>query len=346
MVAVVDGEGRFCWPWLRDSLVEAQAQVRGHALLVHGAPGDGAWEFGLALGMAQLCESKGARRPCGHCGACNLVNGWSHPDFHWLMPQDTALQRGVPVQVDERRKPSKQIRIDEVRAAIDACTSTTGRGQGRALVIFPGEAMNAIAASALLKTLEEPPAGTRIVICAAEPARLLPTIRSRCQRWTLPRVAPAVARAWLGEQGIPGPDVLLAACNGHPLQALAMHEAGMTAERWTALPERVAQGDAAALAGAATPALLEAMAKLCHDAMAAAVGGQPRFFPGSKWTAGLSLRRLSDWHRQLQKLQRHADHPWNEALLVDAVVAEARSALQPATSGRRTDNGALATLDP
>ncbi len=335
MVNVVGPDGQFVWPWFRESLDAARTQVRGHALMVQGSPGDGAWDFGLALAMAQLCEApSGARRPCGHCGACSLVVAGSHPDFHALVPQDVALQRGMPVQVDERRKPSRQIRIDEVRKAIDDCTSTSGRGRGRAVVIFPGEAMNAIAASAWLKTLEEPPPGARIVLCAAEPARLLPTIRSRCQRWVLPRVPAETAAAWLQAQGVEGAEVLLAACAGRPLEALAMHQSGLNAALWLSLPDRVAQGDGGALAGATPPVLLETVAKLCHDAMSVAVGGTPRFFPGGRFPPRMSLRRLSDWHRRLQLLQRHADHPWNDALLVDAVVAEAGAALRGETIAR------------
>jgi DNA polymerase-3 subunit delta' len=328
---VVDSEGRLALPWLRDALRATLHQHRGHALLVHGAPGDGAWDFGLALAQGWLCEGDDARRPCGHCAACNLVRSWTHPDFGWLVPQDVALAREMPVQVDERRKPSRQIRVDEVREALDALTSTSGRGRGRALVLFPGEALNAVAASALLKSLEEPPQGTRIVICAAEPARLLPTIRSRCQRLSLPRPTADEAVRWLQAGGVESPETLLAAVSGRPLDAARLAASGMTADAWNALPRRLAEGDAAALAGLGVPAALDTLAKLCHDAMAAAVGSPGRFFSRESFVSGLQLERLAQWHRSLQRHQRHADHPWNEPLLLDALVSEGRDALRPRT---------------
>jgi DNA polymerase-3 subunit delta' len=243
------------------------------------------------------------------------------------VPEDLAVQREIPVLLDERRKPSKQIRVDEVRDAMAKAVSTSGRGRGRALVIFPGEAMNAVAASALLKTLEEPAPGMRIAICAAEPARLLPTIRSRCQRLVLPRPTPAQALEWLGAQGVPQAEALLAGCSGRPLQALALHAAGMTGETWRSLPGRIGAGDASALASWGVPAAVEALAKICHDAMARAVGAEPRFFPAAALPASPRLPRLSAWQRSLQAVQRHADHPWNEPLLLDALVAEGRDAL-------------------
>ena len=316
-------------PWLRDALREALQRQRGHALLVHGAPGDGSWDFAMAIGQGWLCEAADAGRPCGHCVACNLYRSAVHPDQNWLVPEALALQRGLPVEIKDGRKPSRQIRIDAVREAIDALTSTSGRGKARVLVIFPGEAMNAFSASALLKTLEEPGSGTHIVIAAAEPARLLPTIRSRCQWLRLPGPQPSQAESWLAAHDVPAPRVLLAACGGRPLDALAMHQAGMTAEAWQALPGRVARGDAAALSGFGPPAMLDALAKLCHDAMACAVDGDPRFFARDGFPARLDLRRLTRWQRSLLEFQRHPDHPWNEPLLADALVADAFDALRP-----------------
>lgn len=319
-------------PWLEASLRETLQRHRGHALLVHGAPGDGSWDFAMALGQAWLCEGDEHQRPCGRCAACHLYQGAAHPDQNWLIPQDIALQRHLPVEVKEGRKPSRQIRIDEVRLALDALTASSGRGRGRVLVVFPGEALNPMAASALLKTLEEPVAGTRIVISAAEPARLLPTIRSRCQTLRLPRPAHDEAMVWLESQQVASPGVLLAACGGRPLDALQLHRSGMTAQGWLALPGRIAHGDAAALAGLGPPTVLDALSKLCHDAMACAVGGEPRFFAREAFAAGLELARLSRWQRELARILRHPDHPWNEPLLTDALVAMASDAMRPRTA--------------
>jgi DNA polymerase III subunit delta' len=319
-------------PWLQPTLQTVLRQFTGHALLLHGAAGDGAHELALLIGQAWLCEDPdpNTRKPCGRCGSCHLYVQATHPDQHWLMPEALALARGLPVDIKAGRKPSQQIRVDEVRAFIDGLGTTTGRGRGKALVILPAEAMNAVAASALLKTLEEPPAGTRIVLAATEPARLLPTILSRCQKLRLPSPPQEAALAWLEAQGVQGAQTLLAASGGHPLDAWALHSGGLSAAHWLALPQRLADGDAGALAGLGVPVALDALGKLCHDAMATAVGGPLRFFAGAHWPAGLQLQRLSGWQRSLQTYARHAEHPWNEPVLLSALALEAQDALAPA----------------
>jgi DNA polymerase-3 subunit delta' len=139
-------------------------------------------------------------------------------------------------------------------------------------VLHPAEALNAQPANALLKTLEEPPAGTRLLLTAADPSLLLPTVRSRCQSLALPRRRMRGLRL----AGRPGreahPQVLLAACSGRPLDALALSQAGCHAEVWSGLPQAVARGQAAAFAGWPMPRVLDALHKLCHDAMARASG--------------------------------------------------------------------------
>ncbi|MBL8331232.1 MAG: DNA polymerase III subunit delta' [Rubrivivax sp.] len=330
MPAVVSESGELSLPWLRQPLQTILQQQRGHALIIHGAPGDGAWDLALAVAQGWLCEGAPEARPCGHCGSCRLFRGWAHPDAVWLLPEALALEREMPVKLDERRKPSRQIRVDEVRAATERLSSTSGRGRGHALVALPAEAMNAIAASALLKTLEEPPPGTRLVLAAAEPARLLPTIRSRCQITPLPSPDAAQAQAWLAGQGVSAAAVLLAACSGRPLDALALHRAGLSAEAWSALPQRVQAGDASVLGGLGIALRLDILARLCHDAMCLAVGAAPRFFPEARLQGPLQLPRLAQWQRQLLQIQRHAEHPWNEPVLMDALIAEGQDALRPA----------------
>ena len=318
-------------PWLRGPLQQVLTHFKGHATLIHGSPGDGAHDLAMRLAQAWLCEmaDDAGHRPCGRCVSCRLFGQGTHPDQNCLLPQAHAQARGMAVDIKEGRKPSKQIRVDEVRQVIDGMVTTSGRGRGKVLVIFPAEAMNAVAASALLKTLEEPPAGTRIVLAAAEPARLLPTILSRCQRFTLRAPDEELSLAWLQQQGLPQAQVLLHAAGGHPLDALAMRHAGITPDAWLSLPTRLAASQTGVLSGWPVPAMLDALGKLCHDAMAHTVGGQPRFFEGANFPQGLSLLTLSNWQRSLSRLQRHAEHPWNEPLLADALAREAQDALQP-----------------
>jgi DNA polymerase-3 subunit delta' len=125
-------------------------------------------------------------------------------------------------------------------------------------------------------------------------------------------------------------EVLLAACNGRPLDAWALAQDGVTAASWSALPAAVAGGQAASLAGWPVPRSLDALHKLCHDAMALAAGGAPRYFPAGSVPRKGRLVALSAWSRELDRVARHDDHPWNEGLLLDALVQQGASALRPA----------------
>ena len=346
---VVGADGVLPLPWLTEPLADTLAHQRAHAMLVHAAPGIGALPFVLTLAQAWLCEAEGRgnQRPCGRCGSCKLVQTRVHPDLIVLLPRVMRDALGWPLSGDKaddgdgeggksKRKPSKQIRIEEVRDAIDWVYKTSSRGRGKVLVLHPAEALNAAAANALLKTLEEPPAGTRLLLSAGDPEHLLPTVRSRCQRLRLPPPSAQASREWLAARGHREPEVLLAAAGGRPLDALALAEAGIDAAAWTALPQALARGHGAAVAGWPVPRVVDALQKLCTDAMALAAGGRPRYFPQSALPPPARMDQLVAWSRSLSRVARHDEHPWNEGLLLDALVAEARESLAQAREAGRT----------
>jgi DNA polymerase-3 subunit delta' len=344
-------------PWLAQPLAEAVANQRSHAVLVHGAAGVGALPFMLALAQAWLCETDAGAtaRPCGQCPSCRLVDSRLHPDLYVLMPQTLRQREGWPLLGDKpddqdsesgkaRRKPSRQLRIDEVRGAIDWVHRTSARGRGKVVVLHPADALNHPAASALLKTLEEPPPGTRIVLNAADPEHLLPTVRSRCQRLRLPMPTAEAGQRWLSGHGVAEPEVLLAAAGGWPLAALAMAEAGITAAAWRGLPAAVARGQGGVMAGWPVPVVVDALQKLCHDAAVLAAGGAARYFPTGSVRADASIEALSGWQRELSRVARHDEHPWNEGLLLDALLAQGCRALAP--PARAPARAPLDTLAP
>jgi DNA polymerase-3 subunit delta' len=141
----------------------------------------------------------------------------------------------------------------------------------------------------------------------------------------LPRPQAGPAIAWLAEQGVDRPEVMLAASGEQPLIALAMHQAGLDAAAWLALPDRVAAGDVAAFAGWALPQLVQTMQKLCHDRLLVSVGATPRYFAGARLAPG-DVGRLSAWGADLRRQARHAEHPYNAGLAVEALLAQAREA--------------------
>lgn len=327
-------------PWLEAPLRRALASVAGHALLIHGPRGVGQFELGVDIASAWLCESGGSTRPCGACASCRLVAARTHPDLLVLLPEAQREALGWASLDDEtparegKTKPSKDIRVEEVRQAIGFTQSTSARGRGKLLVIHPAERMNAVAANALLKTLEEPPGSTRLVLCSAAPDRLLPTIRSRCQALALALPEPALAARWLAEQGIADPEAMLRASGGLPQDVLEAAALGIDATLWARLPAIVARGETAPLAGWPLPRLIDALQKLCHDAWCMSRGAAPRFFAPGSLGAAASPDALQDWSAALRTAARHDEHPWNAALLAESLVEQGRRALGRTPSRR------------
>jgi DNA polymerase-3 subunit delta' len=99
-----------------------------------------------------------------------------------------------------KKKLSREISIKQVRALSEFAALAATRGGRRICVIYPAEAMAAAAANALLKTLEEPSPGLLLFLLSDEPARLLPTIRSRCQDIKMPLPEREIALSWLASQ--------------------------------------------------------------------------------------------------------------------------------------------------
>ncbi len=337
-------------PWLGAPLQQALHQRRSHALLVQAAPGDGAVQFVLALAQGLLCE--GGAPPCGECTGCHHVLARSHPDLFFLVPAALATSlnlagaagAGADEEGGTKKKPSKQIKVGAARLAIEWAGKSSSRGGLKVLLIHPGEAMNQESASALLKTLEEPPAGVVMLLSTADASLLLPTVRSRCQVFRLPPVPAPVALAWLGERLQDDPAVLLAAAAGRPLDALALAQGGVSARAWAALPAAMMVGQAQALTGWSIAAAVDALQKLCHDTWALAAGAPPRYFAAQTLRAGVAMPALAAWARNLARVAHHDEHPWSEGLLIEALVCEAQQTLAPAAPTAAPRERALGTL--
>lgn len=333
---MVGPDGALPLPWLSAPLERVLATQRGHALLIHGPQGVGQFELAITLAQAWLCETAGERKPCGSCASCKLVQSRSHPDLLVLLPEALrdALGWGSAEEGESggeekagKRKPSKEVRVDEVRQAIAFAQTTSARGRGKVVVIHPAERMNGVSANALLKTLEEPPGNARLLLSCAAPDSLLPTIRSRCQATTLPLPDPALAARWLADHSVAQPEVLLAATGGQPQDALQWSQEGVDAKTWLALPQQLARGEVGNLAAWPLPRVVDMLQKLCHDAMRLAAGGEPRYFPRQSLPAAPSLPALSAWARELGRNARQAEHPWNAGLMVESLTLQARRAL-------------------
>jgi DNA polymerase-3 subunit delta' len=324
-------------PWLDAPLEQALQTQRAHALLIHGPQGVGQFELALTLAQAWLCEGTQPRKPCGACASCKLVQARSHPDLLVLLPEalhealgwQSAEEDGDAAGDDKtgKRKPSKDIRVDDVRRAIAFAQTTSSRGCGKVVVMHPAERMNAISANALLKTLEEPPGSARLVLSCSAPDALLPTIRSRCQALRLSLPDAALSSRWLAERSVAQPEVMLAAAGGQPQDALEWVKQGVDAAQWANLPRQIVRGEVGSLASWPLPRVVEALQKLCHDTMRLAAGSSPRYFPAASLPEAPPLVALSAWARELARSSRHAEHPWNVGLMVESLTQQAREAL-------------------
>jgi DNA polymerase III subunit delta' len=141
-----------------------------HALLLLGPRGVGKATLAADLAAGLLClEADAERRPCRDCRACRKVDRDDHPDLHRVLPEGAG----------------EQIRIGQVQELASALALLPLEGRVRVAVIEAAHRLNPDAQNALLKTLEEPPPGACIVLCADEASTLLPTVVSRAARLRL-----------------------------------------------------------------------------------------------------------------------------------------------------------------
>lgn len=322
-------------PWIASQTRQLLAQ-RGHAWLLQGPSGLGQYQLALALARAWLCEQPDEQGACGTCPSCHAIDVRTHADLCVLMPETSMLELGWPLSEkaqaevdDKKRKPSKEIRVEAMREAVEFAQRTSARGRGKAVLVFPAERMNNVTANALLKTLEEPPGDVRFVLASEAAHQLLPTIRSRCLGHTMVWPDAAASLAWLQAQGLTAADspILLRAAGGRPEDALLFARSGREPKSWTALPRAMSRGDVAALKDWSPAQVIDALHKLCHDLLAVASGASPRFFEPADLPPASSTQALTQWSRALSQASRSAEHPFNTGLMLEALVSQAQIAL-------------------
>lgn len=326
-------------PWLQSQLQDL-LQQRGHALLLTGPSGLGQYPLALALASAWLCEQPTAQGACGQCGSCHAIAVRTHADLCVLLPETLAMELGWPLdektqdKIDKKEiKASRLIRVEAAREAVAFTQYTRSRGDTKVVLIYPAERMNTEAANTLLKTLEEPVGAVRFILATEAAHQLLPTIRSRCQSHALAWPDAAQALDWL--QATSGADansarVWLQAAGGRPDDALDWAQAGLAASTWQRLPQALARGDCAAMADWGPARQLDVQQKLCHDLMAVAAGGEPRFFEAAHLPRAPAMAALAGWSRELARSARSVEHPFQAPLMLEAWAARAREVLTKA----------------
>lgn len=189
-----------------------------HALLLVGPAGVGTSTLALDVAAALLCrfEDPGAR-PCRACRGCRAVESGNHPDLHRLEP----VGAGAVVPIGGRDERG-------VRDLVSELALLPVEGGARVAIVLGAERMTEDAQSAFLKTLEEPPSATILILCADDDERLLPTVRSRCVRVRLGPVATSEVERIVLESGTVDPPTasrVARLASGRPGVALALARA-------------------------------------------------------------------------------------------------------------------------
>ncbi len=223
------------YPWQQAEWLQWQ-QLRArlpHAILFHGAQGIGKTAFAEACAKSLLCETPAADgHACGTCIACGWFAQYSHPDYRRVRPEildegdaEGDEEAGDTKKAKATKAPSKDIKIDQIRALADFMNISTHRSGMRVVLLHPAEALNTAAANSLLKMLEEPPPQTMFLLITNSLDRLLPTILSRCRKFVLAMPSRDAALQWLAEQKVKDAEGWLAEQGGAPLAAFdASHD--------------------------------------------------------------------------------------------------------------------------
>ena len=340
-------------PWLESTWLRLPPLVaRGvHAVLLHGAAGIGKKSLALDFAAALLCAApRPDGRACGQCEECRLTTAFTHPDLRWVLPQaladsllpapadgDEAIDEGSGPEAGageaKATRASREIRVDQVRALSDFLGIAAYRGGRRVVLLAPAEAMNAIAASTLLKMLEEPPPQTTFVLVSDALDDLLPTIRSRCVLVQVPVPSARECLPWLAEQGLDDPQSALALASGAPLAALAEKDATASPEAIAVLYGLLERGPALTAAQIVAGVGREPPVAACirrmhcwaldllHYRARSAVRYHPRHAPTiARLAAAAREPELWRWLEALKTATAAREHPLNARLVVESLL--------------------------
>ena len=204
---------------LRERLAESiRAGTLPSSLLLQGPRGIGKQRLALWLAQRLFCAESNS--PCGACKSCRYVAVLTHPDLHWIFPRprlkdsdpdleqvrddyaEATAERAAANGLYAAPSGTEGIYVATVRSLVQRAAISPAMGNRKIFIMGDAERMVPqegadMAANALLKLLEEPPADTTIILTSSEPGALLPTIRSRVITVRVPLVQDSAVRAFV-----------------------------------------------------------------------------------------------------------------------------------------------------
>ncbi len=335
-------------PWQQEAWRSLAARVAAgalpHALLLTGSAGLGKQLLAAAFAQLALCREPAEDRACGRCNGCVQFAAGTHPDFTLVEPLED----------------KSTISVEQIRGLIGDLQLKSQHGGRKLALIVPAEAMSIAAANSLLKTLEEPPPDTLLLLVSAQPGRLPATVRSRCQSLTLSVPLEQQALAWLSAQSARDDwAVWLGLAGRAPLAAMDLADSEMAAQRaeflQALLKLRRGQANAVELAGQSRdfyretyPQLLRLLWSFVADLIllrttgAAAPLVNRDQLPLLQMAAeGLNLRRLCAYLDRVQAALRSLDAPVNRELTFAVLLGDwagGLEELQHSPLAARVDN--------
>jgi len=330
-----------------------------HALLLHGPRGVGKRQLLKAFAQLLLCETAVDDSPCGRCAGCHLWLADNHPDLRWLTPAGQMPERDDAASADaagdesgelrsaRTSKTSREIVIDQVRKTGEFLSLTAHRGGRQVVLLIPAEALNGPAANALLKVLEEPPAGSVFLVISDELDAVLPTIRSRCILLSAPVPTAAQALAWLQSRGVDHAATRLAEAGGAPVgigdESALDDRATLDSATRDVLFKLLGRGPAltgAEVASAvpkdiAVAPAIRLLQRWGWDLLAERLAGRVRYYPQHQRqfatvARALEPKRVVEWAAALAQMQAVSDHPLNGRLVIEGALLSYIDALRTA----------------
>jgi len=338
-------------PWQLEAWAKLATRAENgglpHALLLVGPQSIGKRAFAEHVAAYLLCQQRDAA-PCGRCRSCELFALRAQRDPEETRPDGSLAQpNGHPVHPDAKfvgyalndksKKMYGEIVVDQIRALSAWFSLTPQLGRAQVAVIEPADAMNAAAANALLKTLEEPSPGRYLLLVTAHQARLPATIRSRCQRIAFHLPAAEVALEWLTQQGLG--EKALEASGGNPGLALTWSKSGRLALRDEVASQlralQLGKSNAVDVANAWGKAEPDARLWFAATLAQSEANALSRSARGPlALTAGADLTKLSAWFDQANRARELLRGPLRAELVVLEVLLAWTQLVRPRAAGK------------